>query len=415
MLKKYRIGARIMGAGDEQFQEQLALAYEQKTKIYCACSKARPVELYIAKISATGQYEVRRMPGDGSQHKVDCAHYEPPLGVSGFAQVRGLAIVEQLQEGLQRVDLKLDFSLTKLAGRSMPAPKDTPSDSVKSDPTKLTLRGLLHYLWHCAGLAKWYPAMSGKRTYGTVYKYLNHAAIGKRTKADHLSDLLYVPEPFDRAREAASKSRRVLKMAQLSTKTTQGATRLGLIIGELFELRPAQFGRHAIFKGALDCPFRINDDLYKRLVKHFEAQLTMWDQNIDTTHLILIGTYKMDTVGVPMVVECCVMNATQNWIPFESLYELGLIDELTRQGRQFWKCMRFNLPLSAPMANLILTDTPQRSTALCVLPAGATEDERDAVLKAVSPDKHDMNVWFWKSGEEEIPPLPTRRVQAQDT
>ena len=411
MLKKYRIGDRILSSTDEHTQEQLGHAYASRSKIYCACNKAQPVEMYIAKISATGIYEVRRMPGDGSQHRVDCAHYEPPLGVSGLAQVRGQAILEDLNQ----VELKLDFSLTKLAGRAMPAPKDTPADSVKSDPTKLTLRGLLHYLWHCAGLDKWYPAMAGKRTYGAVYKYLNHAVIGKKTKADQLADLLYVPEPYDRAREAAAKSRRVLKMAQLSTKTTQGATRLGLVIGELYELRAAQFGRHAIFKGALDCPFLISDDLYKRLVKHFEAQLTMWDQNIETTHLMFIGTYKMDPVGVPMVMECCVMVVTQNWIPFETLYELGLINALTQQGREYWKCMRFNLPQSAPMANVILTDTVGRSTAMCILPAGATQEERDALLKAVAPDKHDMDVWVWRSGEEELVALPPKRVAGEFT
>jgi hypothetical protein len=77
--------------------------------------------------------------------------------------------------------------------------------------------------------------------------------------------------------------------------------------------------------------------------------------------------------------------------------------------------MRFNLPQSAPMANVILTDTVGRSTAMCILPAGATQEERDALLKAVAPDKHDMDVWVWRSGEEELVALPPKRVAGEFT
>ena len=95
----------------------------------------------------------------------------------------------------------------------------------------------------------------------------------------------------------------------------------------------------------------------------------------------------------------------QNWIPFESIYEKSLIDRLTEQKRVFWKCLRFNLPISAHMANAVLTDTSV-ATALCVLPPGGTEEDQDELVKQIGSD--DMPLWFWRAGEQEMPELPIK-------
>lgn len=400
MKRFYRLGGREFHPGDADFQHVLAHAYSNGLRPLCGCNRSTPVELYVAKISSKGTYELRRMPKAGSRHASDCDHYEPPPGLSGLAQVQGHAILENDQNDL--VELKLDFALSKISGRTLPTPKDTPTDSVKSDGTKLTLRGLLHYLWHTASLDKWYPAMQGKRTYGTFYKFINQAAMGKVAKSQPLADMLYVPEPHDPLRESDIRSRRMLRMAQLAS-SSGATTRLGLLVGELFELRSAQFGHQAIFKGAMDCPFRVNDDLYKRMLKHFEAALTMWDQNLRDTHLIVIGTFTIDAAGMPLLHEVAVMNVTQNWIPFETIYEKSLVDGLTEQQRIFWKCLRFNLPARAAMANAVVTDTME-ATALCILPPGATEEDLQDLSWQVGRDE--MSLWFWRAGEEEMPDLP---------
>jgi len=402
MKRAYLIGQREFYPGDEDFQQILANAYANGVRPLCGCNRISPVELYVAKIASRASYELRRMPKAGSRHASDCDHYEPPPGLSGLAQVQGHAILEDTLT--DTVELKLDFALSKISGRTLPTPKDTPADSVKSDGTKLTLRGLLHYLWHTAQLDKWYPAMQGKRTYGTMFKYINQAATGKVAKSQPLGDMLYVPEPHDPAREADIRSRRMLRLAQLASSSGT-TTRLGLVVGELYELRPAQFGYQAVFKGAMDCPFRVNEDLYKRMIKHFKTALSMWDQNLTDSHLILIGTFTVDSAGMPLLNEVAAMNVTQNWIPFESIYEKSLIDRLTEQKRVFWKCLRFNLPISAHMANAVLTDTSV-ATALCVLPPGGTEEDQDELVKQIGSD--DMPLWFWRAGEQEMPELPIK-------
>jgi len=400
MKRIYRLEQREFGPGDEDFQEVLAYAYQNNMRPLCGCNSSVPVHLYVAKIASRAAYELRRMPKAGGRHASDCDHYEPPAGLSGLAQVQGHAILaDDLSD---TVELKLDFALSKISGRTLPTPKDTPSDSVKSDGTKLTLRGLLHYLWHSAQLDKWYPAMQGRRGYGTFFKYINQAASGKVAKSKALSEMLYVPEPHDPAREADIRRRRMLQLAQLAG-SSGNTTRLGLIVGELYELRPAQFGYQAVFKGSLDCPFRVNEDLYKRMIKNFKTALSMWDQNIRDSHLILIATFTVDSAGTPLLNEVAAMNVTHNWIPFESIYEKTLIEALTEQKRTFWKCLRFNLPISAPMANAVITDTSE-ATALCILPPGGGEEQQEELVRQLSTDG--MPIWFWRAGEQELPQLP---------
>ncbi len=177
MKRTYQLNDRVFSPDDSDFQKILANAYNNQLRPACGCCVVRPVELYVAKITNRAIYELRRMPNAGSRHARDCANYEPPLGLSGLAQVQGHAILENEQPEL--VELRLDFALSKIAGRTPPPPRETFAESVKSDGTKLTLRGLLHYLWHTAQLDRWYPAMEGKRGYGTMFKYVSNAAIGK--------------------------------------------------------------------------------------------------------------------------------------------------------------------------------------------------------------------------------------------
>jgi hypothetical protein len=110
--------------------------------------------------------------------------------LSGLGDVEGSAIVEDLESG--QVTLKFGFALSKGAARKMPEPSGKEPDSIKADSKKLTLRGTLHYLWEQAGLNRWSPAMTGKRSWYVVRKYLLQAAADKQAKRMNLTDILYI-------------------------------------------------------------------------------------------------------------------------------------------------------------------------------------------------------------------------------
>ena len=147
--------------------------------------------MYIAAVR--GAHVLKRMPFSGAHHAAHCDHYEPPPELSGLGQVSGSAVREDPDRGI--TTLALDFALTKGAPRAPPAGGDTGHESVRGDGPKLTLRATLHYLYDEAGLTRWSPKMSGRRSWGVVRRELIAAAATKTAKGKMLNELLYIPNP----------------------------------------------------------------------------------------------------------------------------------------------------------------------------------------------------------------------------
>jgi hypothetical protein len=87
------------------------------------------------------------------------------------------------------------------------------SDSVTTHGTRLSLRGLLHYLWDQAELTRWHPGFAGKRTWGTVRKHLLLAAEDKTARGGSLQSRLYIPELFSVDQRDAINARRTAQWA----------------------------------------------------------------------------------------------------------------------------------------------------------------------------------------------------------
>lgn len=169
--------------GAAAFAEAIAQAHADRQRPRCLCL-VEGVEMYVARRAGTSEgFIVKRMPGTGSRHAPNCPSYEPPPEVSGLGQVLGSAITEDPATG--ETTLKLDFTMSKIAGRSTIPGAGGDSDSVASTGTKLSLRGLLHYLWDQAELTRWRPGFAGKRTWGTVRKHLLQAAENKIARGIH--------------------------------------------------------------------------------------------------------------------------------------------------------------------------------------------------------------------------------------
>ena len=137
----YLIGGRQFRTDSSGFAEAIAAAHAEHHRPRCLCLR-NGIEMYVARLG--NGFIVKRMPNTGSQHAPDCPSYEPPPEFSGLGQVLGSAIAEDLTTG--ETTLKLDFSMTKIAGGSAMPTSGGSRDSVASSGTKLSLRGLLHYL-----------------------------------------------------------------------------------------------------------------------------------------------------------------------------------------------------------------------------------------------------------------------------
>jgi hypothetical protein len=202
-------------------------------------------------ISAVSHFEIV-LRDNPVHHAPDCPSYEPPAEFSGLGQVLGNAITEDPATG--ETTLRLDFPLARMPGRSIMPPSGGEGDSVSSSGTRLSLRGLLHYLWDQAELTRWHPGFSGKRTWATVRRHLLQAAEHKLARGDALRARLYVPEPFSIAEREAINARRLAQW-QHAVAVPGKAQHLMLLIGEVKEIVPARYGFKAVVKHMPDQSF----------------------------------------------------------------------------------------------------------------------------------------------------------------
>lgn len=400
----YQIRGQSIHADDPVLPELLASIYSARERPLCLC-RTPGVEMYVAKVDE--KYLIKRMPNSGSDHAPACDSYEPPPELSGLGQVIGSAIQENPDEGTTA--LKFDFALSKGACRSAPAPSGKEADSVKTDGSKLTLRGTLHYLWEEAGFNRWAPTMAGKRSWYVIRKYLLQAAEDKTAKGASLAGMLYIPESFNADKKNEITQRRLAQMMRIATPE-KGTRRLMLVVGEVKEIGPSRYGHKIVLKHLPDCHFMMNDDIHKRLLKRFEVELGLWDA-LEGTHLMMIGTFSIGATGVASLEEIALMCVTENWIPFESTFEKMVLDALTQQNRRFMKGMRYNLPSTRPLACAVASDTEPEPTAMYVLPPGASEDYAAAVDELIAESK--LPSWKWTAGEAPMPPLPALPEQGR--
>jgi hypothetical protein len=112
--------------------------------------------------------------------------------------------------------LKVGFSLTKVAQRATPVAGANSADGIAGDTKKLSLRSLLHYLWHQAELTAWTSRWTGRRHWWNIRWHLLEAARQMTVKGGMLSEVLFVPEPFRASDKAAIEQRRAVALAPIA-------------------------------------------------------------------------------------------------------------------------------------------------------------------------------------------------------
>jgi hypothetical protein len=402
----YWVNGQRLSAEEPNFASVIASAHAHHLRPRCLCvqnggrDSQEGIEMYIARLAfPSSGCIVKRMPNTGHQHAPACPSYEPPPEMSGLGQVLGTAIKEDPTTG--ETLLKLDFSMSKIAGRSAIPSSAGHSDSVTTSGTKLTLRGLLHYLWDQAELTRWQPGFAGKRTWGTVRKHLLLAAGNKIARGHSLRSRLYIPEVFSVDQRDAINTRR---MAQWSPAVTSPGKpqNLILLIAEVKEIVPARYGYKAVVKHVPDQAFALDEQLYRQLGRRFESELAMWAA-ADDVHMVIIATVSVAAAGIPTIMELSLMPVTRQWLPVENGFEKQLVERLVTEGRSFVKGLRYNLGTDAALASATLTDCEGSAPLLVVVHPG-DKDGRQG-LQAGDPS---ARLWLWDPTSQAMPSLPPR-------
>ncbi|MBR8426406.1 DUF1173 domain-containing protein [Burkholderia cenocepacia] len=402
-MHAYRFDTTVVEADAEDLQSHLAKAYRGKIRPLCNCRDPEPgIPMYIAQFD--GRFLIKRMPGTAGQHKLGCDSHELPPELSGRGAVVGQAVQDGGDEG--PTTLRLDFSMSKSSGRTAPEASGKESDTVRTDGTKLTLRGLLHYLWEEAGLNRWSPAMAGKRSWYVVRRALSEALHGKTAKKAPLAQQVFVAEPWSKERDAELTARRIAAMAELMKP---GKTRaMMIVIGEVKDIVPSRFGMKLILKHLPSFPFMMDTDLHRRFEKRFANAIGLWD-SVDDARLVVIGTFFLGPTGIASLATLSAMVVTGNWIPFEDAYDKMIVDALSADERRFIKSLRYNLADDQALASCVLTDTVE-PIALYVATPGAAPSAR-AALEGLIADS-EIDGWLWEAGEP-MPILPSPKYTRQ--
>lgn len=400
----YLIHGRRLASEDAGFDEAVAAAHASRHRPLCLC-RAAGLPMYVARLG--GGFILKRMPDTGEQHAPDCTSYELPPELSGIGALKGRAIVEDPAAGT--TSLKLGFALTKSSSRSNAiAIEGEGGDSVASGGSKLTMRGLLHYLWDESGLTRWLPSFAGRRSWAVVRKQLILAVEGKVARGRSLQDRLYVPEPFCVDQRDDISARRV---ARWSRAAGQEQTRhpLLLLVGEVKEILPARFCYKAVIKHVPDQAFMLDQTLYRRTARRFETELAQWASNEDI-HMIMMATFVVRPGPVPVIEELTLMPVTPQWIPVRDAHEQQLIERLVRDERRFIKPLCYNLSQEPELASAVLTDVDGGTSPLFVV-ARPADSAAASDRSAVATSEHSGSNWVWWPELGSLPSLPRARRQ----
>lgn len=333
--------------------------------------------MYIAQVG--DQYIVKRMPLSGSEHDAACQSYDGPDELSGLAVLIGSAIQVDPESGLSA--LKVGFSLTKVGSRATPVAGANGADSVAGDTRKLSLRSLLQYLWHQAKLTAWTSRWYGKRHWWNIRWHLLEAARQMTVKGGMLSDVLFVPEPFRAHDKAAIEQRRSLVLAP-ALPPRSGPRKLMVLVGEVKDISPARTGHRLIIKHVPDFPFMLDEQLHRRLRARFESELMLWSAD-EASHLMAIATFGLPPTGLAVIEEMALMVVSENWIPYESVYEKKLIDSLATLNLRSVKGLRYSLRPERPSATAVLQRQP-RPLALYIIPPTVDETYEEALDELIA-------------------------------
>lgn len=184
---------------------------------------------------------------------------------------------------------------------------------------------------------------------------------------------------------------------------------LMLLIAEVKEVVPARYGHKAVVKHVPDQAFTVDEQLYRRLGRRFDAELALWGA-ADDVHMIVIATFGVSEAGIATIAELALMPVTPQWLPIDDAFERQLVERLVAEGRAFIKGLRYNLGRDGSVATAVLTDTGDVGMLLFVVPPTAEGTTALHGLRNLETQGEPL-AWAWRPGTEAMPRLPAPAQQ----
>lgn len=357
-------------------------------KVTCACP-GKGSKLLAVRHYDSDSFCLARYPLTGGEHSNECRFYGPDPGKSGMSGYQK-GVIENGPNGTIKIRLEIGLKKRENPERPIP-PEPAPATSVaRNSKPAMRLLGLLNYLWDEADLNAWWPAMKGKRDLSRINLWVDEAASHIVAAKVKLNSVLLLADHNPDGRWAASNRQRVETALKAKTRLLAIVPLATYSQGRDKEMASALkiAGFHGI--PMLD----MHPGLWARVCKRFPRAIAAWQNN---HRIMAIAELDLKKEGkYADVVDIALMPVSNNWIPFDSMFELTVADKLTGEERGFVKPLRFDADEDVVFPDFILRDTGS-DTPLEVF---GRSDEFYEARKAVKMAYYQRefgtdNWWYW--------------------
>ena len=152
--------------------------------------------------------------------------------------------------------------------------------------------------------------------------------------------------------------------------------------------------------------------LWKETCRRFPRAITAWEHQQQIMAIAVLDIKPGKVRGrYANVVDLALMPVTENWIPFDSMYEKRIADKLTAENRGFTKPLRYDADENVVFPDFILLDMA-KDTPLEIF---GRSDEAYIVRQAEKTAYYEKEYgtghwWCWNAANDpegrNIPPFP---------
>ncbi|HVI89361.1 MAG TPA: DUF1173 family protein [Dongiaceae bacterium] len=344
-----RIGATEHPLDDVQENPGRYARYLERAKTTqgfaeCGCIMRSPrPKLVIRRYSGT--FLLARWPEQAHLHAAGCRFHQ----TTGGPEKKGTEL-DAFRQRNGHHDVRLDLSLSvSTRSPAKPAVTKTPSTSSRAQRRSAGLLAFLEYTWEAAGLNVW-PGHGG-RGWNVCWSQLTTELADCRINGKRGDTFLHVMERWDPTRKTEILAE--IEAFQVRLKPTADTSPRGLVIGEIEEHGPTQYGGKVVLRQSKQAYF-MSAALYERLLRSYALPLSGLGK--PDQRCVAILAIERSRSNYLTIVDAAAMLTNRQFLPCDSGHEVAMADFLIGLRRVFRKPVR-HVGRAAVHPDFVLTDT----------------------------------------------------------
>lgn len=297
----------------------------------CRCTAGRP-RLVIRRHG--GRYWLACWPGGGTDHDPGCRFFHDPTppdsGRGGYTR----AALHELGGGQARI--RLEHALTARSRGAEPDTTASDGDGHSGGRTRMSLGGMLQYLWERAELNSIGPPRWG-RDWAACARALHAVVAQLAVNGQDLAGSVYIVPPYQKTLAGVHKA--VFRRFSNSLSGSRANVRRGLILGAIKDLSPSPHGYRIALRHH-PVPLYLTAALHDRLARSARAAFS--PTRPAGSERVLLALIETSPGGYHTIVAAAAMLTSRDHVPADSSHEVAMSGALAAARRPFVKPLRYD-------------------------------------------------------------------------